>query len=251
MTTDLQILNNEQMKRITRRLTPRHGDFEYLVNVDLRLAIEPISTSEKLTILDYGADLFPYKPLFPNSDYRCADFAGYGAIDYILNADGTVPEKDNVFDLIISTQVAEHVESPPSYLSECFRLLKPGGRLFITTHGSYEDHAYPYDFQRWTADGLKRDLEKANFVVDYINKLTAGPRAAVYQLERCLASSFMSRKTIPGMSFWLGRLLLKYTGKYIHKLSDRWFKEYQSVPGDDWNYRIYICLAALASCPNK
>ena len=236
---------------IRQRLKPEQGDLEYLVMNDLRSSLESIVTEENLTILDYGADLSPYRSLFPNSDYRCADIGGGGAKDYLIKEDGTVPEEDEVFDLILSTQVAEHLENPDIYLSECYRLLKPGGRLYLATHGSYEDHAFPHDYQRWTGDGLKRNLQKAGFEIGFMNKLTSGPRAAVYQIERCFDLSFMPRNTIPGFGLWVGRNFVKRFRKYIHKLADRWFKEYRNVPSEDWNHRIYICLASLSYRPDK
>jgi SAM-dependent methyltransferase len=243
-------LSEDDRHLIRSRLNPKQGDFEYLVRADLRLSVNSVATEESLIILDYGADISPYESLFPNSDYRCADIGGYGARNYLLREDGTVPEENQVFDLILSTQVAEHLENPDKYLSECYRLLKPGGRLFLSTHGSYEDHAFPHDYQRWTGDGLKRDLQKAGFDVIYINKLSAGPRAAIYQIERCFELSFMPRNTIPGLGLWAGRKFMKYFCKYIHKLADRWFQDYRIVPAEDWNHRIYICLSSLSYRPD-
>lgn len=247
----LKSLDDNDELIIRRRLNPLPGDLEYLIVSDMREAVGLIATEENLSILDYGADLSPYRSLFPNSDYKCADIGGRGAQHYLLREDGSVPEQDQVFDLILSTQVAEHLDDPDKYLSECYRLLKPGGRLFLSTHGSYEDHAFPHDFQRWTGDGLKRDLEKHGFQVNYVNKLSAGPRAAIYQIERCFELSFMPRNTIPGFGLWAGRHFLRYSRKYVHKLADRWFQDYCAVPAEDWNHRIYICLSSLSHRPNE
>jgi SAM-dependent methyltransferase len=249
--TSMESLSDNDKLLIRRRLEPRQGDFEYFVMADIRFALEIIATEEKITVLDYGADLSPYRSLFPNSDYRCADIGGYGASTYLLNNNGTVPEEDCVFDLIISTQVAEHLESPSTYLSECLRLLKPGGKLFLSTHGSYEDHGYPYDYQRWTGDGLKRDLENVGFEVEYINKLTTGPLATIYQIDRCFETCFMSRKTVPGIILWGGRWFMRKFRKYIHKLGDKWFTEYKSVPYEDVDTKIYICLASVSYRPKQ
>lgn len=57
----------------------------------------------------------------------------------ILGADDHVLEnlKEPAFDLVVSTEVIEHVYAPRIYVRGCFDALKPGGRFICTTpyHG--------------------------------------------------------------------------------------------------------------------
>lgn len=46
---------------------------------------------------------------------------------------GTLPYKDNEFDVIYSKSVIEHMLDPLSFVSESFRVLKPGGVLLVLT----------------------------------------------------------------------------------------------------------------------
>src|SRR5262249_50864286 len=153
----------------------------------------------------------PYRLLFPQSEYFRADIAAAGVEegtdetpgrdenypdpDYFILPDGRVEHESNAFDCVLSTQVLEHVSEPDTYLSEAFRLLKPGGRLLLSTHGSWEDHGCPYDFRRWTADGLEYDLRKAGFDIESMEKLTTGPRALLWFLQLYLSADRPSRKT--------------------------------------------------------
>lgn len=40
---------------------------------------------------------------------------------------------DNTFDFVVTFQVIEHIEDDNAFVSEIFRVLKPGGKLIVTT----------------------------------------------------------------------------------------------------------------------
>ena len=51
-----------------------------------------------------------------------------------LRGDGTrLPFQDGSFDLVMSHAVIEHVAEPGAYLREAFRVLRPGGLMFLET----------------------------------------------------------------------------------------------------------------------
>src|SRR5215813_10400301 len=250
---------------IRERLFPKPGDPLYLPLSDLLVAVRKAATSEPLTVLDYGAGLAPYRSLFPNSQYRTADVGrsetfcdgligtparneNFEAPDYTIAPDGRVPEESNTFDYILSTQVLEHVPNPDTHLSECFRLLKPGGNLFLSTHGSYADHGSPYDYHRWTAEGLKYDLQKTGFQVLSIEKLTTGPRAITWFLQMYLETIGMSRKSLMGLFQWLCRAVPR---RWIHMLADRLYSDCRIVSADVSGHNIYLCLSTLAQRPSE
>jgi SAM-dependent methyltransferase len=169
---------------IRRRLAPLPGDPDYLHLADLIQALDRERDGQEVIVLDYGCGGSPYRSLFPNADYRRADFGEMEELDYAIGHDSKIAEADATFDLVLSTQVAEHVMDPSGYFKECARLLKPGGRLICTTHGTYPDHGCPYDFQRWTADGLARDIKAAGFEIESVFKLTTNGRALMYLIQR-------------------------------------------------------------------
>jgi SAM-dependent methyltransferase len=117
-------------------------------------------------VLDYGCAAGPYRDLIgPGLEYVGADIAGNPGADVELADDGTVPLPGDSFDVVLSTQVLEHVEDPLLYLSECRRLLRPGGALVLTTHGIMYFHKDPEDFWRWTSDGLAKVVGQAGLEV--------------------------------------------------------------------------------------
>lgn len=65
------------------------------------------------------------------------------------------PLMDEFADCILCTEVLEHLSDPQSCVNETHRLLREGGVVFASTPFLYPIHADPYDFQRFTEDGLR------------------------------------------------------------------------------------------------
>ena len=156
----------------------------YLHLSDLRMALENERSDAEMKVLDFGCGGSPYRGLFSNADYRRADYLASEGLDYVVRDNSTIPERDGAFDAIMSTQVLEHVKTPMEYLKECRRLLKVGGRLICTTHGVFEEHGCPEDYHRWTADGIRVACEGIGLEPLAIRKLTTGPRAICFLMER-------------------------------------------------------------------
>jgi SAM-dependent methyltransferase len=117
-------------------------------------------------VLDYGCGVVAYRHLFPAAArYEAADLPGNPRATLDLDPDGTPPVEDGRFDAVFSTQVLEHVSDPALYLSECFRVLRPGGRLLLSTHGTFVYHPDPDDYWRWTCAGLQKAVRDAGFEV--------------------------------------------------------------------------------------
>ena len=90
------------------------------------------------------------------------------------SADGSTSPGDTGTDLVVSTQVLEHVPSPRRHLDEAFRVLHADGRLILSTHGYWVYHPDPEDLWRWTGPGLRRALGEAGFTVTSCGR-TGGP----------------------------------------------------------------------------
>ncbi|XHR26770.1 MAG: class I SAM-dependent methyltransferase [Chthoniobacteraceae bacterium] len=207
------------------RLTPKLDDALYLHLSDLRLALESYATNEALRVLDFGCGCSPYRSLFPCADYRRTDYLNMEGMDYRIGEDERVPEEDSSFDIVLSTQVLEHVSKPKLYLEEAWRLLKPGGRLILTTHGVFAEHGCPFDFHRWTADGLCAEVEAADLTVNKISKLTVNGRAIAFLLDQMGTEVFGSRGERFGFLFWfMNRQLYKRRSDF-----HRWCDIYQAA----------------------
>jgi SAM-dependent methyltransferase len=230
---------------VRERRSPKRCDSAYLHLSDLRLALDAFRSADQIRVLDYCCGGSPYRDLYPEADYRRADVPAIDALDYSLDGTWAVPEKDEFFDLVLSTQVLEHMVQPRQYLREAWRLVKPTGRLICTTHGSFPDHGCPDDYRRWTADGLTREVRQAGFHPTETFKITTDARALFHLVDEVAASVAASRKTTFGLFLWLLRSFVVARREAVHRLVDKHFGSCRVVPADD-PARLYLGLMCVA-----
>ena len=120
-------------------------------------------------IIDIGAGTGQYRDCFRRADYVSQDAVNnqQGTIDLVSDA-SQIPVKDGSFDCALCTQVLEHVSEPKLVFAELYRILKKGGRLYLTTHLAFEEHLAPNDYFRFTRYGLKYLAESVGFRVEKI-----------------------------------------------------------------------------------
>jgi SAM-dependent methyltransferase len=133
-------------------------------------------------VLDYGCADAPYRRFFGgDTRYLAADLPGNPDATLELTDEGRVPLDDGSVDAVLSTQVLEHVADPARYLEECHRVLRPGGRLLLSTHGFMVYHPDPDDYWRWTCSGLRLSVRQAGFEIVRFEGIM-GPAASGLQL---------------------------------------------------------------------
>jgi len=150
------------------RATPRLWQPDWLVLRRQAQAIQGLLAHPGIalggaSVLDFGCGTRPYEHWFRGAGarYQGADIDGGHEIG--LRPDGSLVAADATFDMIASFQVLEHVWDVATYLREAHRVLKPGGWLLLSTHGSWFYHPHPGDYRRWTAQGLRREIEERGF----------------------------------------------------------------------------------------
>lgn len=117
-------------------------------------------------VLDAGAGDSPYRKYFAHTTYEAADIClrteshQYAHVNYVCDLTA-IPVPDSRYDLVLCTQVLEHVSKPLEVLRELRRVLKPGGRLWLSTPLFFEEHEAPHDYFRYTQFGLRHLIEQA------------------------------------------------------------------------------------------
>lgn len=111
----------------------------------------------------------------PHPDIVNTDIFYYEGIDLVANAE-ELPLASNSVDAIVCESLLEHVPNPKKIVTDMYRVLKPGGQMYIVIPFVYPFHACPNDFYRWSITGLKELLKDGE-----IEKIgtRAGPSSAL------------------------------------------------------------------------
>lgn len=161
----------------------------YVTRVVKRIAT---SLPKDTQVLDAGAGECAYKRFFSHCQYKAIDLAvgesnwNYSNLDYVGPLH-QMPIADGVFDIVLCTQVLEHLEWPRESVKEMYRVLKPQGKLVITVPMAQAEHQIPFDFFRYTSYGLKSLCSRAGF-----NQIDVQPLGGLfvrwaYELPRALS----------------------------------------------------------------
>ncbi len=164
---------------------------------ELKLAVEKVIESCALTqsnptLVDIGCGDLPYKELFSSRGGRYIGCDIGGSPDVLIEPGKPVPLPPQMADGIVSFQVLEHIWDLEWYLGECWRLLKPGGWLLLSTHGSWLYHPHPGDYRRWTKQGLEKEIEARGFSPKITHPIM-GPLAWTTEFRLLGISHFFER----------------------------------------------------------
>ena len=120
------------------------------------------------------------------------DIAPHEGVDVIADVH-RLPFKNDSADAVVAECLLEHLKNPEAAVKEIYRVLKPGGMMYVSTPFIIGYHSSPDDYQRWTTSGLRellKDFKKKEFGI-----LVGPTNAMTYILREWLATalSFNSR----------------------------------------------------------
>ena len=105
--------------------------------------------------VDIGAQTGPYSALFPNR--VAVDLRPRSGIHIVADVQA-LGLASGAFDVVVCTEVLEHLPEPQRAVDEMHRVLGPGGTLLLTTRFLFPIHDAPQDYFRFTKYGLRHLL---------------------------------------------------------------------------------------------
>lgn len=135
--------------------------------------------------------------------------------DFLASAEH-IPVPDSSYDMVLLSEVLEHLAEPEKALAETFRVLRPGGILICAAPFLYPLHGDPEDYQRWLPSKYERVLGAIGFVEIGItpmggffavcHDLLQSSSRFWFQQERCGAAAALMRRSVPAVLSFLFRL---------------------------------------------
>ena len=128
-------------------------------------------------LVDIGCGQKPYQSIF--SPYVTCHIGvdleesphGTSAVDIIGSAYNTNLE-DSTCDVVLCTEVLEHLEDPLCAIREMNRILRDGGTVILTVPFFWHIHEAPRDFYRYSEYGLRYLFEQGGFEIVELKPLS-------------------------------------------------------------------------------
>ena len=219
---------------------------EKSIEMALRFALKDIKAAR---VLDVGAGGCPLrdKLLGLGCTYKSLDIEHNesGTIDYVARIDTGLPDSlasCQPFDLIVCTEVLEHVPDWAMAFDNLARLLKPGGWCIITTPFFYMLHEEPHDFWRPTDHALKHFAQSRHFEIVHSQRNGDGWDV----LGTLICSMSVCRKSKTLLNYvWLAPALI------LHRLLKAILKSRLFQSSLDLQMRFYVGNLFILRSPVK
>lgn len=191
----------------------------YIIRKEIFKAISTVFPLFKGNVLDSGCGDMPYKKIILENkevkSYVGLDIESaldYNSVKPDFYWDGiSMPFEKETFDVVISTEVLEHILNPDMYLLEVKRVLKPGGFFFFTVPFLMSLHEIPNDYYRYTPYSLEIIFKRVGFS-NIIIKPMGGYNAAMAQMMGLWVNMYLWGKKKKIM-----RIIVKPIIAYLYK----------------------------------
>ena len=164
----------EKLKKILYR-SPIHKIPSVQRILHDRLLIKILKKEIKLedTVIDIGSKDAPYKDIIKCKKYFTFDIDKSSKPDILGNIENY--KSKGVCDLIIATNLLEHLYNPKKAIGNMKEMLTKKGTCIVSVPFICAYHPDPNDYFRYTQDSLKemfKDFEKVE-IIPYGNRITA------------------------------------------------------------------------------
>lgn len=128
----------------------------------------------ELGACEVNGSLRPLLESYNPSEYVGVDIVNGPGVDIVCPVENILEKfGPDSFDVVLSTEMLEHVRDWRKVISNIKRICKPGGIIVLTTRSKgFIYHAHPYDFWRYEPEDMKEIFSDCEII-----KLQSDPQA--------------------------------------------------------------------------
>jgi uncharacterized protein YbaR (Trm112 family) len=177
-----------------------------------RIFREHLSDSSILLFVG-GMRASDYK-FFAGPQHVALDIVPARGVDLLGDAQ-ELPIRDACVDGFIAQALLEHVPSPDLILQHGWRVLRPGGLIYVAVPFMQPYHYGPLDYRRYTLDELEIVMRRYEKIEDGV---ASGPGSSLAWLIRVYVGSFatgpVTHRVLDALGGWIG-FLFKFTDLFL------------------------------------
>lgn len=181
-------IRNIGLKRLSDIEMPSKYNREYIYYKYYLADIQDVLRkyiSEQNTVFDIGCGNKPFENYIRTLIKNNSPYMYIGS-DVVQSSDNKVdivcdatyiPVSSSSYDVVICTQVIEHIFDHIKVFKEANRVLKPQGLFIVSSNFIWKIHEEPYDFYRFTKYSFRSLLEESGFEI--LDEIANGGKWAV------------------------------------------------------------------------
>jgi ubiquinone/menaquinone biosynthesis C-methylase UbiE len=155
---------------------------------------------------------------------------------------------DNSFDYVVSFQVIEHIEDDHLFVKEIYRVLKPGGKVIITTpNRKLSLTRNPWHVREYTASGLQQLMKKYFAKLDTQGVHGNGKVMAYYEENRKSVAR-ITRFDILNLQYRLPRTWLQVPYDLLNRFNRKSLQQQNNGLVSDISYEDYFLSPDAENC---
>jgi len=206
-------------KRI-KNLTRSHTRRRKISRNDLRSLVKKFASKDGALVVYIEV---PFEDYLPNYDRLPVFQTNCERYYPLLQKIG-----DESYSSIVAMGIVEHLKDPVQLFNECFRILKPGGKMYVSASSVFSVHRGPDDYFHTTQFGMKEWLSRQNWSHTDIKGSCPPFKTIGILLQRILLQCETSYFIRPFVYF-LVKVLPLLDRFIIHQYADRSFSEEQKI----------------------
>jgi 2-polyprenyl-3-methyl-5-hydroxy-6-metoxy-1,4-benzoquinol methylase len=133
--------------------------------------------------------------------------------------------EDNSIDFVVAFQVIEHINDDKLFISEIFRVLKPGGKLILTTPNKLMSLTRnPWHFREYTPNEMEKILQTSFKAINIKGVFGLGKAMDYYEKNK-KAVEKITRWDILNLQYLLPRFLLQVPYDILNRVNRQKLQE--------------------------